>query len=119
MRAILKAMATEEQNNVFDEGSAESQPADDAFSDQPASSADSPALATDGQLDAHDVFVGDEDFYKLLEESTEESPAKPAVTRHQPEKDAIPPKRFSSIQKVLAVSIVAVSQFLVPPLHQQ
>lgn len=113
MRAILKAMATEEQNNVFDEGSAESQPADDAFSDQPASSADSPALATDGQLDAHDVFVGDEDFYKLLEESTEESPAKPAVTRHQPGKDAIPPKRFSSIQKVLAVSIVAVASMLV------
>jgi len=111
--ATLKAMATEEQKNVFDENIAESPSAGDIFVDQPASPADFPALAAHEQLSAHDVFVGDEDFYKLLQDSAEDSPADPAVTRRQSEERVIRRKGFSSVQRMLAVSIVAVASILV------
>ena len=109
----LKAMATKEQKNVFDENIAESPSAGDIFVDQPASPADFPALAAHEQLSAHDVFVGDEDFYKLLQDSAEDSPADPTVTRRQSEERVIRRKRFSSVQRMLAVSIVAVASMLV------
>jgi len=70
-------------------------------------------LAAHEQLSAHDVFVGDEDFYKLLQDSAEDSPADAAVTRGQSEKGVIRRKRFSSVQRILALSIVAVASMLV------
>ena len=106
-------MATQEQKNVFDENIAESQSADSIFVDQPASPPDFLALAAHEQLSAHDVFVGDEDFYKLLQDSAEDSPADAAVTRGQSEKGVIRRKRFSSVQRILALSIVAVASMLV------
>jgi TolA-binding protein len=106
-------MATEEQKNVFDEDGAESQAAGSMFPDEPAPPGDSLALATHEQLSAHDVFVGDEDFYKLLEDSAADLAANPAVARRQPAKTVIRRKRLSSIQKVLVVSIVAVASMLV------
>ena len=106
-------MATQEQKNVLDENIAEPPPVDSMFVQQPASPADFVALAAHEQLSAHDVFAGDEDFYKLLQDSAEDSPADPALTRRQSEEGAVRWRRFSSVQRVLAVCIVAVALMLV------
>ncbi len=98
--AKLKAMATEEEKNIFAESNAGSQ------------LADSPALAAHEQLSAHDVFVGDEDFYKLMEDSAGDLPAKPAGEAAESGKSVIRAMRSSSVQKVLAISIVGVASML-------
>lgn len=64
------------------------------------------------ELSAQEVFAGDEDFYKYLTNMAK--PAKteePAVTGF-PEAAPIPYKRFSTIQKVLAGSIVLIAVML-------
>lgn len=97
----------------MDENGAESQPAGDVFADQPAAPVDSLALASHEELSAHDVFVGDEDFYKLLEDPVQESPAKPVVVRRQIEQGAVRGRRFSAVEKALAIGIVGVASLLV------
>ena len=66
-------MATQEQKNVLDENIAEQPLAESMFSQQPSSPGDSLAPGADEELSAHDVFAGDEDFYKLLEDYAEDS----------------------------------------------
>ena len=78
-----------------------------------ARSVDSLALAAQDELSAHDVFVGDEDFYQLLEDSTEESDAPSAAASGESVNGVVGRGRFSPVQKVLAVSIVAVASMLV------
>ena len=77
------------------------------------SSVDTLALATQEELSAHDVFVGDEDFYKLLEESTDETDAALSSAPGESAESVGGRGRFSPVQKVLAVSIIAVSSMLV------
>lgn len=105
-------MASEEEKDVFDESAAKSQSDGELFSRDAASSVDSLALASQGELSARDVFVGGEDFYKLLEDSHDDSPA-PSVAAAESAKSVVRRGRFSSVQKVLAVSIVAVASMLV------
>ena len=75
--------------------------------------ADSLAMATHEQLSAHDVFVGDEDFYKLLEDPGEQPEARPAVASAQSAVDVIRRRRLSSVQRMLVISIVLVASLLV------
>lgn len=73
------------------------------------SSCSSLTLASMEGLSAHDVFVGDEDFYKLLEDSTNASAAPAAIAPDMCPESATRKGRLSLVQKLLAVSIAAVS----------
>lgn len=106
-------MAAEEQENTFDEGAATPQADGELLSLEVACPVDSLALAAREELSAHDVFVGDEDFYKLLEDSTEVSDAPSAAASGESVNGVVGRGRFSPVQKVLAVSIVAVASMLV------
>jgi len=110
--ATSRAMATQEQKNVLDENIAEQPLAESMFSQRPSSPGDSLAPGADEELSAHDIFAGDEDFYKLLEDYADDSAADPALAG-QSAKDAVRPRRLSSVQKVLVLSIVAVASMLV------
>ncbi|MHC4322653.1 MAG: tetratricopeptide repeat protein [Planctomycetota bacterium] len=68
------------------------------------------------ELSEYELFAGDEDFYNLLAESSRQGPVKPPAGEHQ-----APPglnryrynyQRFSSLQKILAASIIAVVAIL-------
>ncbi|MHC4496985.1 MAG: hypothetical protein ACYSYM_14305, partial [Planctomycetota bacterium] len=56
------------------------------------------ALESHSQLSEQDMFAGEDDFYELLEESDQDTSAGQFVEQ----------RRFSSVQKVLVISIVAV-----------
>jgi hypothetical protein len=123
LRAKLKAMAAEEQKNVLEhspEAGAQENTTDvpsdgELFTDEthePESRTDLD-LSTLGaikQLSEQEVFAGDEDFYKLLADSARDTAAQPDTGRFQ--QDLSQHKRFSSLQKILAVSIVAVVSML-------
>jgi tetratricopeptide (TPR) repeat protein len=83
-------MAAEEQKNVPDEG------------------------ITPEELSEHELFAGDEDFYSLLAESSREKPDAQSVNEHRRPKGLKLYKyqRFSTLQKILAVSIIAVISVL-------
>ncbi len=105
-------MAAKEKDDILDKGPAESLSEGEFFSGEAASAVDSLALASQGELSAQDVFVGGEDFYKLLEDSGKES-LDDAHASPESAKSVDLRGRFSSAQKVLAVSIVAVASMLV------
>ncbi|MHC4425038.1 MAG: tetratricopeptide repeat protein [Planctomycetota bacterium] len=116
LRAKLKAMATEEQKSALDESSSESQSDRELFSDE-AHDGDpktgSLAFETHEQLSEHDIFSGDEDFYKLLADSTQDTAAKLPVGARQSSPKSIRRKRFSALQKAIAASIVVIVSMLV------
>jgi len=60
------------------------------------------------ELSEHEVFVGNEDFYKLLTDSVQPITTKQPVAASQLPPLPIRRKRFSNLQKILAVSIVLV-----------
>ncbi|TKJ34847.1 MAG: hypothetical protein CEE38_16950 [Planctomycetes bacterium B3_Pla] len=103
--AKLEAMATDEQKNAFDQSSSEPQ-SDGVFSGDVGENVAGgdllSVLAGHSQLSEHDVFAGDDDFYELLE-SDPDTKAEQFVGQ----------KRFSLIQKVLIISIIAVILMLV------
>ena len=106
-------MAAEDKKDVFEEGVAKSQADGELFASEAPSFVDSPGLAAPEELSAHDVFVGDEDFYKLLEESSEVSAAQSSVARDSYMTGITRQGRFTVVQKVLAISIVGVVLLLV------
>jgi len=109
-------MATEEKDDIVDEGAARSQSDGELFSGETSSSMDSLALASQGELSARDVFVGGEDFYKLLEDSEKEDPPEhstsPSVALVEATESVNRRARFSPVQKVLVISILAVGSML-------
>ncbi len=78
-----------------------------------ASFIDSPGLSTPEELSAHDVFVGDEDFYKLLEESSEASANSSFIASDEPTKSISLQGRIAVVQKVLVISIIGIGLLLV------
>ncbi|MHC4750984.1 MAG: hypothetical protein ACYTFW_14060, partial [Planctomycetota bacterium] len=123
LRAKLKTMAAEEQKNVLEhspEAGAQENPSevlsDGELVTDKTNEGDTPAdldlsaFEAHEQLSEHEVFAGDEDFYELLADSARDD-ALQTVTR-QLEQDSDRHKRFSSLQKILAVSIVAVVSML-------
>jgi tetratricopeptide (TPR) repeat protein len=115
LRAKLKAMATEEQKSALDESSSESQSDRELFSGEAHDGGPkigSSALGIHEQLSEHDIFSGDEDFYKLLADSTQDTAAKLPVGTRQSSPGPIRRKRFSPLQKALAASIVAIGSML-------
>jgi tetratricopeptide (TPR) repeat protein len=119
-RAKLKAMAAEEQNNVQDEGISSETPSDgEVFTDKAPneklkSDIKQSDLGIHQELSEYDLFAGDEDFYSLLAESSQDKPVKqPAGERRWLQRlDKYKYQRLTKFQKILAVSIFAVISML-------
>ncbi|MGD8500372.1 MAG: tetratricopeptide repeat protein [Phycisphaerales bacterium] len=108
-------MATEEQKSAIDGSTSELQADQGLFSDEVQdwdSKTDSLAFGTHWQLSEHDVFSGDEDFYKLLADSQQDPAVEVPTGTPQSPPAPIGPKRFSPLQKALAASIVATGSML-------
>jgi len=107
--AKLDIMATEDEKSTLDESSSDLQSDSELFADAAPEgdlginswAADSP-----GQLSQRDVFVGDEDFYKLLDESSRQKPAARPVVIGPSQQGPRRYGRLSPLQKVLAAGIV-------------
>ena len=112
----LQAMATKKEKNAPDVSSAELQPEGNAFAGaSPQGDAEADLWAPDAleQLSERDVFIGDEDFYKLLAESAQEAPAGnrtcPSVPARVSTQVLAGWRQLSSLQKALigAIAVVA------------
>ncbi len=111
LRAKLKTMAAEEQKDVLEEAACELQSESEVFTGETLE--DDPkddlfALGIPERLSEHEVFTGDEDFYKLLADSTRDIADQQPGGIHQSALRWIRHERISSLQKVLAISIAAV-----------
>jgi len=128
----LKAMAVEEEKYFLDEdNTSEVQSdgevfADDAHEGSLKADIEQSDLGIGEELSEYELFAGDEDFYTLLAESSEQTPVD-RETRVDKEKRVEQPvgehqwlqrlnqykyRRFSNLQKILAVSIIAVVSML-------
>jgi len=113
-------MAAEEQKNVHDEGNTPEVLSDgDVFADKAPdedlqSEMEQSALGIHQELSEYDLFAGDEDFYNLLEESSRQKPFRKAAGAHQWRQGLSQYKyqRLSNLQKILAVSILAIVSLL-------
>jgi tetratricopeptide (TPR) repeat protein len=99
-------MAAEEQKKVLDENEAREQ---DLKSDMEQSD-----LGIHQELSEYDLFAGDEDFYKLLAESSRQTPVQQSAGEPQAPQglNRYKYQRFSNLQKILVVSILAVVSML-------
>ena len=105
----MESMATEEQKNVLKENTSEVPSDSELFTGE-----------VHRELSEREVFVGDEDFYRLLEDSTPtaavQSVTSPtgAWTRAQRStRGSIRHKPFSTLQKVLVTGIITIEAMLV------
>ncbi len=105
-------MATEDGKNALDEGSSDLQSDGELFAGiahEENPEVNSWAADSPGQLSERDVFIGDEDFYKLLDEpSPRERAPRPVVIGPSPQ-GAAPYQRWSPLQKALIAGIAAVT----------
>ena len=109
-------MATEEEKNALDVSSAELQPEGNAFAGPlPKEGAEADLWAPDAieQISERDVFIGDEDFYKLLAESSHKPTASKPARERWLSQVVIRCKQLSSVQKVLIAAIVVVASMMV------
>ena len=58
------------------------------------------------------MFVGDEDFYRLLANSTPTAPAKRTVRTRRSAREPVRHQRFSTLQKVFVVGIIVIEAML-------
>jgi len=113
-------MATEEQNNVHDEDISSETPSDgEVFTDKaPEEELKSDIKQSDlgihQELSEYDLFAGDEDFYSLLAESSQDKSVKQPVGERQlfQRLDKYKYQRLTKFQKILAISIFAVISML-------
>lgn len=120
LRAKLKTMAAEEQKDVQDEGINSEVPSDseiftdEAHEEELKSDIKQSDFGIHQELSEYELFAGDEDFYNLLEESSRQMPVvQSAVDQQAPQGlRQFTFQRFSRLQKILAVSILAVVSML-------
>ncbi len=130
----MEAMAAEEQKDVLDEDSTSEVLSDNEIftddvdeeslkADIKQDDADEESLKADieqsdlgiqEELSEYELFAGDEDFYNILAESSRETPVeKPAGERQWLQKlNQYKYQRFTTLQKILAVSIIAIVSML-------
>jgi len=130
----LEAMAAEEQKDVLDEDSTSEVLSDDEIftddaneeslrADIKQDDADEESLKADieqsdlgiqEELSEYELFAGDEDFYNILAESSREIPVEQPAGEPQAPQGLNQHKyqRFTTLQKILAVSIIAVVSML-------
>ncbi|MFH1884132.1 MAG: tetratricopeptide repeat protein [Planctomycetota bacterium] len=99
--ANLEAMAAEEQNNVLQQNTSEVPSDSELFTGEVRS-----------ELSERDVFVGDEDFYKLLEDFSQAAEVQQPAGASQTPLRTIQHKRFSGLQKVLIAAIIVIGAIL-------
>jgi tetratricopeptide (TPR) repeat protein len=63
-------------------------------------------------LSEHEVFVGDEDFYRLLANSSPISPAKQTARKRRSVKEPVRHERYSTLQKVFIAGIIVIEAML-------
>ena len=120
LRAKLEAMAAEEQKDVHDEGITPEVPLDgEVFANETPeqdlrSDMGQSDLGIGQELSEYDLFAGDEDFYNLLAESSQEEPVEQPTGERQWLQGLNKHKyqRFSNLQKILAVTILALVSML-------
>jgi len=120
LRVKLKAMAAEEQKNVLDEDSISEVLSDgeiftdDAHEGSLKAEIEQSDLGIQEELSEYELFAGDEDFYNLLAESSRETPVEQPVGERQwlQRLNQYKYQRFSTLQKILAVSIIAIVSML-------
>ena len=116
----MEAMAAEEQKDVLDEGITSEKLSDgEVFADEAHEGnlkpdKDKSGLGIHQELSEYELFAGDEDFYNLLAESSRETPVKRSAGERQwlQRLNQYKYQRFSNLQKILAVSIIAVISML-------
>jgi tetratricopeptide (TPR) repeat protein len=113
VRDKLKLMAAEDKKDIQQEAVDKAQAAGEMSARDAASFVDSAGLSAPEELSAHDVFVGDEDFYKLLAESLETSAASSSVASGESTKSVSLRGRFSVVQKALAIGMIGIGLLLV------
>ncbi|UCC99966.1 MAG: tetratricopeptide repeat protein [Phycisphaerales bacterium] len=111
-------MAIEKEKDTLDESPSSLQPDHDAFAGTGTgenAEADPCALDTHEQLSEHEVFIGDDDFYKLLAESAPEAAVQQPSHGRRPLRVSVLHlyERLSFVQKVLVASILVVALMLV------
>ncbi|MFZ2146827.1 MAG: tetratricopeptide repeat protein [Sedimentisphaerales bacterium] len=94
-------MAAEEQKNVLQQDTSEVPSDSELFTDE-----------VRRELSERDVFVGDEDFYKLLADSTRVSAVQQPIGASQIPLRPIQHKRFSTLQKILIAAIMVIGTIL-------
>ena len=97
----MEAMAAEEQKNVLQQDTSDVPLDSELFTDE-----------VRRELSERDVFVGDEDFYKLLADSTQAAAVQQPAGASQIPLQSIQHKRFSALQKVLIAAIIVVGAML-------
>jgi tetratricopeptide (TPR) repeat protein len=94
-------MAAEEQNNVLQQNTSEMPSDSELFT-----------VEVRSELSERDVFVGDEDFYKLLEDFSQAAEVQQPAGASQTPLRPIQHKRFSGLQKVLIAAIIVIGAIL-------
>ena len=97
----MEAMAAEEQNNVLQQNTSEVPSDSELFTGE-----------VRRELSERDIFVGDEDFYKLLEDFSQAAEVQQPAGASQTPLRPIQHKRFSSLQKVLIAAIIVIGAIL-------
>ncbi len=103
-RAKSKNMVTENKKTTFESGTSELPPDSELFAGE-----------IHEELSDREVFSGDEAFYKSLAESAQPTSAPPRHARADAPRPTTPPvwqKRFSGLQKALALTIILVTATL-------
>jgi len=99
--AKLEAMATKEQKNVLKENTSEVPSDSELFTGE-----------VRRELSEREVFVGDEDFYSLLADSTQIAAVQQPAGSTQTPLRSIQYKHLSSLQKFLIAAIIVIGAIL-------
>ena len=113
---MSKAMEREEEKSVRQENTSEVLSDRELFADVAQEGdlkVDLSAFGTHEELSEHEAFAGDEDFYALLTDPAPSTAAQQPAGIHSLPQGSTRRKRFSSVQKVLAVSIAAIASMLI------
>jgi tetratricopeptide (TPR) repeat protein len=108
----LETMATEDEKNTLDESSPDGRSNGDLFTgavQEENLEINSWAVDSPAQLSEQDVFVGDQDFYKLLDESSRQRPVREPVVIVPSLQEPFRYERLSSLQKVLIGGIIVLA----------
>ncbi len=97
----MEAMATEEQKNILQENTSEVPSDSELFAGEVCK-----------ELSEREVFVGDEDFYKLLADSAHTSAVQQPTHERQFPLEPISRRRFSILQNMLVAGIIIIEAIL-------
>ncbi len=112
---VLELMGTKEKKETLDKNSSEVPVDGGVFAGEAADGSpedDFMSMAGHERLSEHEVFVGDEDFYKLLANSGGTTRARQTEAGNSLSENTARPGRFSILQKFLMVCIASIATML-------